>query len=155
MLRGDLPGFPTDTWFNFSNEASNFPTTASPILILRARLIHRQPRTSNLHQDLVVRVANKQTQTFGELLTLGTIVAPSTHYTGPVDVILGEHDLVFCGGDCTKPQDQSALVAPVFYPAAKSSQHHIIPGAGHVIFADYSAQKAFDQMTAFIKANGL
>ncbi len=100
-------------------------------------------------------VANKQTQTFGELLTLGTIIAPSTLFTGPVDVVLGENDLVFCGGDCTKPQDQSAMVAPVFYPAAKISQHYIVPGAGHVIFAHYSVQKAFDQMTAFLQANGL
>lgn len=46
------------------------------------------------------QVANKQTNTLGVLLTLGGIVAPSTEFTGPVDVVNGEHDLVFCGGDC-------------------------------------------------------
>ena len=76
-----------------------------------------------LNQDLTVGAVNKQPQTFGELLTLGTIVASTTHFTAPVDMILGENDLVFCGGDCTKPQDQSAMVAPVFYSAAKTSQH--------------------------------
>ncbi|KAL8907501.1 MAG: hypothetical protein Q9207_001368 [Kuettlingeria erythrocarpa] len=104
---------------------------------------------------LAIEVANKQTQTFGELLTLGSIVAPSPQFTGPVDVVLGENDLVFCGGDCTKPQDQSALVAPVFYPAASRSEHYIVPGAGHSIFAHYSAGKAFAQMLDFLKASAI
>ena len=110
--------------------------------------------TTNSFQVLAIEVGNKQTQTFGELLTLGSIVAPSTQYTGPVDIVLGENDLVFCGGDCTQPQDQSALVAPVFYPAASSSQHYIVPGAGHSIFAHYSASKAFNQMLSFLHTNG-
>ena len=101
-----------------------------------------------------MEVANKQTQTFGQLLTLGLIVAPSLQFKGPVDVVLGENDLVFCGGDCTQPQDQSALVAPAFYPAASSSQHYIVPGAGHSIFAHYSAGKAFIQMINFVQKNG-
>ena len=105
--------------------------------------------------DLAIGVANKQTQTFGELLTLGAIVAPSPHFTGPVDIVLGENDLVFCGGNCLQPQDQSALYAPAFYPATRSSQHYIVPGAGHAIFAHYSASKAFAQMLAFLKTNGL
>ncbi|KAL8822346.1 MAG: hypothetical protein Q9191_006916 [Dirinaria sp. TL-2023a] len=104
---------------------------------------------------LSIEVANKQTQTFGELLTLGTIVAPATHFRGPVDVVLGENDLVFCGGDCTQPQDQSALVVPVFYPAASKSQHYIVPGSGHVIFAHYSAPQAFAHMTSFLKTNNM
>lgn len=83
------------------------------------------------------------------------MVAPSPHFKGPVDVLLGENDLVFCGGDCTQPQDQSALVVPIFYPAASKSQHYIVPGAGHTIFAHYSAQKAFNQMTRFLQTNGL
>lgn len=99
-------------------------------------------------------MANKQTQTFGELLTLGTIVALSPQFKGPVDVVLGENDLVFCGGDCTKPVDQSALVAQAFYPAASKSQHYLVPGAGHSIFAHYSASSAFNQMIQFLQTNG-
>ncbi|KAL8717846.1 MAG: hypothetical protein Q9225_004953 [Loekoesia sp. 1 TL-2023] len=106
-------------------------------------------------QIFAIEAANKQTQTFGELLTLGSIVAPSLQFRGPVDVLLGENDLVFCGGDCTKPQDQSALVAPSFYPAAGHSEHYIVPGAGHSIFAHYSAGKAFAQMIDFLKASAI
>ncbi|KAI4122377.1 MAG: hypothetical protein LQ338_005850 [Usnochroma carphineum] len=106
-------------------------------------------------QVFAAQVASKQTQTFGELLTLGTIVAPSAQFRGAVDVVLGENDLVFCGGDCTKPQDQSALVAPVFYPAASHTQHYIVPGAGHSIFAHYSAGMAFAHMLSFLKSNGV
>ncbi|KAI4184799.1 MAG: hypothetical protein L6R41_004498 [Letrouitia leprolyta] len=106
-------------------------------------------------QILAIALGNKQTQTFGELFTLGSIVAPSPQFHGPVDVLLGENDLVFCGGDCTKPQDQSVLVAPLFYPAASGSQHYIVPGAGHNIFAHHSAREAFAQMIEFLKTNGL
>ncbi|KAL8791676.1 MAG: hypothetical protein Q9195_005759 [Heterodermia aff. obscurata] len=104
---------------------------------------------------LGIEVANKQTQTFGELLTLGLIVAPSLNFTGPVDVLLGENDFVFCGGDCTQPQDQSALVVPALYPSARNnSQQFIVLGAGHFIFAHYSAGRAFSQMITFLQQNG-
>lgn len=100
------------------------------------------------------QVADKQTNSLGELFTLGTIVSPSPQFTGPVDVLLGERDYVFCGGDCNYPSDQSALITPAFYPAAsKGSQHYLVPGAGHVINAHYSAPQAFAQMTAFLKSN--
>ncbi|KAL8646110.1 MAG: hypothetical protein Q9210_006314 [Variospora velana] len=104
---------------------------------------------------LAVEVTNKQTQTFGELLTLPSIFVPSAEFQGAVDVVLGENDLVSCGGDCTKPTDQSALMAPFFYPAASRSEHFIVPGAGHSIFAHYSAEKAFAHMIEFLRGNGI
>lgn len=144
-----------DIWSSLSIRQFNSLITAFQILIRRVS----RPDISNSRltaiQVFAVQAANKQTQTFGQLLTLGTIVAPSTKFTGPVDVVLGQNDLVFCGGDCTKPQDQSALVVPAFYPAAGPSQNYIAPGAGHVIFAHYSAQKTFSQMIDFLKTNKL
>ena len=133
--------FPYFRWPNFD------PKSASPSLLLSTSTADQCP-------VLAIEVANKQTQTIGELLTVGLIVAPSTDFKGPVDVVLGENDLVFCGGDCTQPQDQSALVVPAFYPAASSSQNYIVPGAGHSIFAHYSASKAFTQMITFLQTNG-
>ncbi|KAL8725346.1 MAG: hypothetical protein Q9166_007406 [cf. Caloplaca sp. 2 TL-2023] len=104
--------------------------------------------------DITVR--DKQTNNIGELLTLGTIVAPSPDFTGPVDVVLGEKDLVFCGGDCARPADQSAAVQPVFYPnAAAGSRHFLAPGAGHSINAHYSAPAAWNHQLSFLRANGL
>lgn len=83
------------------------------------------------------------------------MISPSPQFTGPVDVVLGQNDYFFCGGDCKYPSDQSAAVVPAFYPAAgKGSQHYLVPGAGHLINAHVSAPQGFDQMTAFLRSNG-
>lgn len=103
---------------------------------------------------LSLQVATKETNTFGELLTLAGIVNPSPNFTGPVNVVLGEKDLIFCGGNCTFPVDQSALVVPTFYPAASNgSQHYLVPNTGHVINAHQAAPQAFAQMISFLKSN--
>lgn len=102
------------------------------------------------------QVANKQTNTLGVLLTLGGIIAPSTQFTGPVDVVNGENDLVFCGGDCLFPTDQNQAVITIFYPAASNgSQTYIAAGAGHAIAAHNSGPASFQQMIEFLQANGL
>ncbi|KAI0472764.1 Alpha/Beta hydrolase protein [Xylariaceae sp. FL0804] len=102
------------------------------------------------------QVANKQTNTLGVLLTLGGIVAPSTEFTGPVDIVNGQHDLVFCGGDCLYPTDQNVATLATFYPAAApGSQTYIASGSGHAIAAHKSGPDSFKQMVAFLQANGL
>ena len=101
-------------------------------------------------------VAQKQTQTLGELSTLGKIVDLSPEYVGPVDVVLGENDFVFCGGNCSFPTDQSLATLRLFYTAASNgSQSYLVPGSGHAINAHHSAPKAFAQMIAFLKANDI
>ena len=99
-------------------------------------------------------VNEKDTQTLGELLTLGSIVAPSAEFTGPVDVVLGQNDLVFCGGDCEAPVDQTLPVIAVFYPRASASSHFIAQGAGHVINGHYSASSSWQHQLQFLSQNG-
>ncbi|KAK1249221.1 hypothetical protein MKX07_002737 [Trichoderma sp. CBMAI-0711] len=102
------------------------------------------------------QVANKQTNTLGVLLTLGGIVAPSTEFTGPVQVVNGQHDLVFCGGNCLYPTDQNVVALETFYPkAAKGSSTYIAAGAGHCIAAHKSGPDSFKEMIQFLQANGL
>lgn len=102
------------------------------------------------------QVANKQTNTLGILLTLGGVVAPSMDFTGPVDVVNGENDLVFCGGNCLYPNDQNEAVLATFYPAASNgSQTYIAAGSGHSIAAHYSGPDSFAQMIKFLQANDL
>ncbi|XDG04704.1 hypothetical protein ABKA04_004319 [Annulohypoxylon sp. FPYF3050] len=102
------------------------------------------------------QVAHKQTNTLGVLLTLGGIVAPSTEFTGPVDIVNGENDLVFCGGNCLHPTDQNSVALSIFYPAAsKGSQTYIAAGAGHAIAAHKSGPDSFKHMVQFLQDNGL
>lgn len=102
------------------------------------------------------QVANKQTNTLGVLLTIGGLVAPSMEFTGPVDIVNGEHDLVFCGGNCLYPTDQNAAALSTFYPAASSgSQTYIAKGAGHSIAAHKTGPDSFEHMVQFLQKNGL
>lgn len=102
------------------------------------------------------QVANKQTNTLGILLTLSSVIAPSAEFTGPVDVVNGESDLVFCGGNCLYPTDQGKAVLETFYPAASSgSRSYVAAGSGHAIAAHKSGPDSFKQMVTFLQDNGL
>ncbi|RDW65163.1 catalytic protein [Coleophoma crateriformis] len=99
--------------------------------------------------------ATKQTFTLGEVFTLGNPVAPATAFTGPVDVVNGENDFIFCQSNCNIPTDQSVLVLDILYPAAsKGSQTVVIPGTGHAINVHYEAPAAYQQMLNFVRSNG-
>ncbi|KAI0427847.1 hypothetical protein F5Y09DRAFT_344266 [Xylaria sp. FL1042] len=102
------------------------------------------------------QVANKQIDTLGVLLTMAGIVAPSPGFTGPVNITNGQHDLVFCGGDCLYPTDQNAATLSAFYLAAsRGSQTYTAAGAGHCIAAHKSGPDSFKHMVQFLQANKL
>ena len=80
----------------------------------------------------------------------------ASDFTGPVDVVNGEHDFFFCGGDCNFPTDQAAAVKPKFFPAAsKGSQSYLVKGAGHNVALHSNAEEGFDQMIQFLGVNGI
>jgi len=96
----------------------------------------------------------KQTYSIGEILTLTSIVAKAPAFTGPVDVVIGQNDLIFCQADCLTPVEQSAQVVPALFPAASAgSQHYSVPGVGHAVNSHYNATLAFKQMISFLKTN--
>ena len=90
------------------------------------------------------------------MLTLGSAYAPASDFTGSVDIVNGQNDYFYCGGDCTYPKNQAAAVKPAFFPAASSgSQFYLVPDAGHNVNSHYSAPQAFRQMIAFLQTNGI
>lgn len=98
---------------------------------------------------------DRQTNAIGEILTLGAVLAPSPRFIGPVDVVLGENDQVFCGSNCSTPTDLSAAFQPVFYPnAAAGYSHFLVPGTGHSINAHFGARASWDHQLDFLKENG-
>ncbi|KAJ8103423.1 catalytic protein [Lipomyces tetrasporus] len=98
--------------------------------------------------------AAKQTVTIGELFTITKPVEPAIGFTGPVDVVLGEYDMIFCQANCAYPSDQSVMVQALYPAASNSSQAHIVPGVGHAINLHFQAQIAFDEIQEFVKSNG-
>ena len=110
---------------------------------------------ANKNEVFEYQVADKDTQTLGNLFTLASVSGPVPQFKGPVDVILGENDFVFCGGNCTYPSDQTIPTLDLLYPSAgNGSQHFIVPGAGHAINGHYSAPKAFEHINGFLDSNG-
>ncbi|RDW63702.1 hypothetical protein BP6252_11247 [Coleophoma cylindrospora] len=106
---------------------------------------------------LMASNAGKQTFTIGELFTnnlLAGLVA--TNFTGPVDIVDGEHDLDFCDGNCLLPTNKVAAVRAAVYPkSSNASEWYVAPGAGHGTNLHYSAPAMYQQMLNFIASNGL
>ncbi|CCG80514.1 Predicted protein [Taphrina deformans PYCC 5710] len=77
--------------------------------------------------------ARKQPVTVGELITLAAGTVP-TNFTGPVHVVTGANDFIFCGGDCTQPyQNYTSIPAAVksLFPKASSFSVNLPTGTGH------------------------
>ena len=99
---------------------------------------------------------NIQTIAFGEAFTLGPGPIVASNYTGPVDIVLGRNDVVYCGSDCAYPVDNAAATLSTVYPGASSgSRSALIDHTGHNINGHFGAASAYAQINAFLKANGL
>jgi len=100
---------------------------------------------------------NKQTNAIGETFTLSPAYALATFFTGPVDIVNSQNDYFYCGGDCSYSTDQIVATQTAYFPAASKtgSQTFLAPLCGHNLNPHHSAGKAFEQMLAFLKTNGV
>jgi hypothetical protein len=113
--------------------------------------------TSKPAPVFALQASNKQTNAIGETFTLGPAYAPATSFTGPVDIVNGQNDYFYCGGDCSYPTNQAVAALAAYFPSAskQGSQTFLAPLCGHNVNSHYSAGKAFEQMLAFLKTNGI
>ncbi|KAE8447325.1 hypothetical protein EG329_010883 [Mollisiaceae sp. DMI_Dod_QoI] len=74
--------------------------------------------------------ANKQPFALMEVISLSITDLHSPNFTGPVLVMSGEFDLIFCNGDCTPLLEP---YAKPYFPASKDLMVHVQPGSGHGI----------------------
>ncbi|PQE32833.1 Ctr copper transporter family protein [Rutstroemia sp. NJR-2017a WRK4] len=97
----------------------------------------------------------KQPFTTGEILTLGSQPSSAPDFTGPVLVLIGNEDAIYCGGDCSNGQGASipAGVSAVF-PKASAFEAYIQPNCGHAVNVHYNATGAYDVMNSFLNAHG-
>ncbi|GAB5594028.1 hypothetical protein Unana1_08928 [Umbelopsis nana] len=135
----------------FGNLPNGYVVTDTPISNQLTFL-----RYPNFDPALFAKVdASKEPYTVGEIFTLGKHVAPAPSFTGPVNVVNGRNDFIFCQSDCLLPFDQSAAVLSQLYPnRAKGSDSIIVDGVGHAINIHYAANDAFNQIQDFVKSNG-
>jgi pimeloyl-ACP methyl ester carboxylesterase len=94
--------------------------------------------------------ATKGTVTFGELFSLGSVIAPASNFTGSVAVVNGAEDLPFCTGNCSYPTNLAQAVFSTLYPDAKTTGAYLAPLTGHGFNLHYSAVAAYHYIQDFI-----
>ncbi|TQV94494.1 hydrolase, alpha/beta fold family protein [Cordyceps javanica] len=107
--------------------------------------------------DAMLRYAtdNGQPAAAGELLTVADGAAAPSRFAGPVQIITGEYDVPFCGGNCNKVMSADApnileLSRPMF-PEAESFTATVVPGAGHGLNFGYSHLDTYKGILDFLK----
>ncbi|KAK4539288.1 hypothetical protein LTR36_000814 [Oleoguttula mirabilis] len=91
--------------------------------------------------------AGKYPFSIGEILTTAILPQNATSFTGPVLVITGDADTIFCGADCYGILEQSAP----FFPAAKPFQTYVQPHMGHGMNLHYNASGFYGVVTKFLE----
>lgn len=97
----------------------------------------------------------RQTTVFGELLTFGSVIAPQPEFIGPVDVVLGQYDYIFCTGNCSYPVNQAQTFVNALFPASLRKGTYLQPDSGHLIAQHYTARQGFAHSLNFLRASGL
>ncbi len=97
----------------------------------------------------------RQTIAYGEVLTLGTMVAPQPEYTGPVDVVLGQYDYISCTGNCSYPANQAQAFVNALFPKSVSKGTYLQPEAGHLNALHYTAAQGFAHSLDFLRDSGI
>ncbi|ODQ55018.1 hypothetical protein SAICODRAFT_89161 [Saitoella complicata NRRL Y-17804] len=101
--------------------------------------------------------AHKQTFTIGELITLPTAFPP-TPFTGPVFVVTGELDWIFCGGYCpdSAGTPYSSIPAGVqsVFPVTDSFETYLPPSTGHALNAHLTAPDTYEHMITWAEEHG-
>ncbi|TAQ84008.1 hypothetical protein B7494_g7666 [Chlorociboria aeruginascens] len=86
-----------------------------------------------------------------ETISLELTNSSAPHFEGPIFVISGEHDFIFCGGYCPGILEPGALNA---FPASKNVVTYSQPGAGHAINLSLNATGSFEVIINFLGSNG-
>ncbi|TKA77437.1 hypothetical protein B0A49_02329 [Cryomyces minteri] len=99
----------------------------------------------------------KQPVTLGEILTLAGPIAPNK-FAGPVQVVTGRQDQIYCGGDCLATGTQLPSIpaaAQVLFPNASAFQAYIHPNTGHGLNFHYNATGAYHVIQQWFQSHNL
>jgi pimeloyl-ACP methyl ester carboxylesterase len=97
---------------------------------------------------------NRGTVSAGELATATLGINTAAAFTGPVYVVTGKYDNIFCDTDCGTETSGELVNTRVDYPAASSFDVHIVPNAGHCWHNHYTAGDAFINVHSWLASKG-
>jgi len=97
-----------------------------------------------------------QPVTMGVVFTLPVVAGTSSSFTGPVHVVTGDRDWVFCGNQCDiRPDGEHTileLVQPYLYPNSSDFSVYSPANTGHGINTHYTAPESYANIMAWLKA---
>jgi len=107
-------------------------------------------------QDIFLLDYNHEDVTgLGELLSITAGLKEAPSYTGPVAVITGERDEVFClGGLCGTGPDSPQAQSCALFPKSSNCTYYIPLDTGHMINLHYTAQGSFENAHNFLAQHG-
>ncbi|KAF7861441.1 hypothetical protein EAF04_008006 [Stromatinia cepivora] len=101
---------------------------------------------------------HKEPFTTGEILTMGAQPSSAPEFTGPVLVLTGNEDEIFCGGNCSEMSTGSKLNIPAqaatVFPNARVFRAYIQPRCGHAVNVHFNSSGAYRVMNGFLRGEG-
>ncbi|KAK5045653.1 hypothetical protein LTR84_009022 [Exophiala bonariae] len=97
-------------------------------------------------------VNNTKPTSIGEIVQVGSPVR--NNFTGPLLIITGERDLVFCGGDCYQignPAVPSILNLSTILAPDAQLETIVVPGSGHGLNMEYSHKQTYADINKFLQ----
>lgn len=102
-----------------------------------------------------IDVATQDTITFGQYATIDIGFGTASNYTGPVRIISGGKDDVFCNNaDCGFGTDSQLGPATKFFPAATNFLYYAVPDTGHDSNLQYTAREVFEDVHGWLGEHG-
>ncbi|QSZ36697.1 hypothetical protein DSL72_006578 [Monilinia vaccinii-corymbosi] len=100
----------------------------------------------------------KEPFTTGELLTLEAQPSSAPDFTGPVLVLTGNEDAIFCGGNCSSTSSGAATNIPAqaqsLFPKSSAFEAYVQPRCGHAVNVHFNSSGAYRVMNGFLKRKG-
>ncbi|KAF7908301.1 uncharacterized protein EAF01_004056 [Botrytis porri] len=125
------------TWANLGANQFNF--LASPYYdpeIAEYTEIHKQPFTT------------------GELLTLAAQPSSAKEFEGPVLVLAGNEDAIFCGGNCLAGGGNVLEGVKGAFPRSRGFKAYVLKSCGHAVNVHFGAGEAYRVMNEFLGGEG-
>ncbi|KAF7980105.1 hypothetical protein HWV62_39511 [Athelia sp. TMB] len=142
-----------------------FPARFAPAELTNGYLVTGLPQTNQLGffhypgyaQAAFARArATEQPVSQAVLFTQGALVRPAPDFKGPVHVVTGDKDFIFCLGNCYAVPRRSAHASVLdgvaaLYPAARKFSTYLPADTGHATNQHLSAPATFREMLAFVE----
>ncbi|CAD6444632.1 2bee58ee-68e3-4ef4-b72e-cfb7ab717c3f [Sclerotinia trifoliorum] len=102
---------------------------------------------------------HKEPFTTGEILTIAGQPSSAPEFTGPVLVLTGNEDQIFCGGNCSETGSANSAPnipaqAAVVFPKARTFVPYVQPRCGHAVNVHFNSSGAYKVMNEFLREQG-